>query len=282
MKKISFLTTAILIMMTVFATTISAQAPIDIMLNGESINFPDAKPFIDGNGRTQVPVRFITEALGASVKWDGSTKTVTITLDNKKIEIVIGRRSYTVNRRKRQMDTAAVLKGDRTFVPVRFIGEEFGARVNWDSLYRMVYINTIKEHEDSGNEKIESNVDYQTEMLNLVNGIRESAGLNPLEYDSALGAAAQVRSDELPSSFSHTRPDGTSCFTVLKEYSVSYRTCAENIAAGKSEPSEVIEQWMNSEGHRKNILNPSFEKMAIGYTESNEGYRHYWVQLFTG
>ena len=47
------------------------------------------------------------------------------------------------------MDTAAVLKEDRTFVPVRFIGEEFGARVNWDRLYRMVYINTIKEQEDS-------------------------------------------------------------------------------------------------------------------------------------
>lgn len=260
MKKVSLLVTATLIMMTVFAATISAQTTVDIMLNGKSINFYDAKPFIDSNGRTQVPVRFIAEGLGALVKWDKSTKTVTITLDKKEIKIIIGKSSYTANGKSKQMDTAAVLKEDRTFVPVRFIGEEFGARVNWDRLYRMVYINTIKEQEDSKNNKINSESDYQKEMLTLVNQIRKKEGLEPLEYDTGLGGAAQVRAGELLSNFSHTRPDGTSCFSVLKEYSISYRTCAENIAAGRANPSEVIEQWMNSEGHRKNILNPSYKK----------------------
>jgi hypothetical protein len=282
MKKVSFLITAILIMMTVFATTISAQTTVDIMLNGKSVNFYDAKPFIDSNGRTQVPVRFIAEALGAVVKWDKSTKTVTITHEEKEIKILIGKRSYAANGKNKQMDTAAVLKEDRTFVPVRFIGEEFGARVNWDRLYRMVYINTIKEQEHSENNKTNNQDDYQKEMLTLVNQIRKKEGLEPLEYDSSLAGAAQVRAGELLSNFSHTRPDGTSCFSILKEYSISYRTCAENIAAGRANPSEVINQWMNSEGHRKNILNPSFRKMGIGYVKSNEGYGHYWVQLFTG
>ena len=187
MKKVSLLVTATLIMMTVFAATISAQTTVDIMLNGKSINFYDAKPFIDSNGRTQVPVRFIAEGLGALVKWDKSTKTVTITLDKKEIKIIIGKSSYTANGKSKQMDTAAVLKEDRTFVPVRFIGEEFGARVNWDRLYRMVYINTIKEQEDSKNNKINSESDYQKEMLTLVNQIRKKEGLEPLEYDTGLG-----------------------------------------------------------------------------------------------
>jgi hypothetical protein len=106
------------------------------------VNFPDAEPFIDDNGRTQVPVRFVSEALGAEVGWEGSTKTVTISQGDKEIKIVIGKKDYTINGEKNLMDTEALLKEDRTFVPIRFVSEGLGARVEWDSAVRTVYIDT--------------------------------------------------------------------------------------------------------------------------------------------
>ena len=79
-----------------------------------------------------------------------------------------------------------------------------------------------------------------------------------------------------------TRPDGRSCFTVLAETKISYRTCGENIAAGQTTPQEVVKGWMNSEGHRKNILNGSFTKLGVGYVKASTGYKYYWTQMFIG
>lgn len=142
MKKIVLFITVAVIMVTTLATTAFAQLPLRVVVNGDRVNFPDAEPFIDGNGRTQVPVRFVSEALGASVGWDGDTKTVTISQGSKKIEVVIGKMDYTINGEKSEMDTEALLKEDRTFVPVRFVSEGLGAKVDWDPDIRTVYIDT--------------------------------------------------------------------------------------------------------------------------------------------
>src|SRR5690606_27704058 len=89
-----------------------------------------------------------SEALGAEVGWEGSTKTVTISQGDKEIKIVIGKKDYTINGEKNLMDTEALLKEDRTFVPVRFVSEGLGARVDWDPAVRTVYIDT-REKGDS-------------------------------------------------------------------------------------------------------------------------------------
>ncbi len=142
MKKIVLSITVSVIMLMAFTTTSFAQLPLRVVVNGDRVNFPDAEPFIDDNGRTQVPVRFVSEALGAKVDWEGSTKTVTISQGDKEIKIVIGKKDYTINGEKNLMDTEALLKEDRTFVPVRFVSEGLGARVDWDSAVRTVYIDT--------------------------------------------------------------------------------------------------------------------------------------------
>ena len=79
--------------------------------------------------------------------------------------------------------------------------------------------------------------------------------------------------------FSHTRPDGRSCFTALTDLGISYGGAGENIAYGQSSPEEVMTAWMNSSGHRANILNSSFTKLGVGVYKS--GNTIYWVQLFT-
>ena len=142
MKKIVLFITVSVIMLMAFTTTSFAQLPLRVVVNGNRVNFPDAEPFIDDNGRTQVPVRFVSEALGAEVGWEGSTKTVTISQGDKEIKIVIGKKDYTINGEKSLMDTEALLKEDRTFVPIRFVSEGLGARVDWDPAVRTVYIDT--------------------------------------------------------------------------------------------------------------------------------------------
>lgn len=112
-------------------------------------------------------------------------------------------------------------------------------------------------------------------VVDLVNAERAKAGLGALTIDTKVTAAAQVRAKEVQTSFSHTRPDGRSCFTALDEANASYRGAGENIALGQKSPEQVMNDWMNSEGHRANIMNPNFKYIGVG-VDGNA-----WTQLFT-
>jgi len=141
MKRIArILTLALIVTCLLSLPTLAIELPIRVVVNGTKINFPDAEPFIDENSRTQVPIRFVGEALGANVSWDGNTKKVTITLNGKKVVLQIGNKNYEVNGQQKQMDTVALLKESRTFVPVRFVSEALGATVKWNANIRTVYI----------------------------------------------------------------------------------------------------------------------------------------------
>lgn len=114
------------------------------------------------------------------------------------------------------------------------------------------------------------------EVVNLVNEARAKAGLEPLVTDMALTEAANIRATEIAQSFSHTRPDGSSCFTVLDELGISYRYAAENIAMGQSSPNKVMDDWLNSSGHRANILSEEAGKIGVGIYTDAFGRLH-WV-----
>lgn len=129
--------------------------------------------------------------------------------------------------------------------------------------------------EDSGS----SQGDYASQVVALVNAERAKYGLSALKVDSRVQQAAQVRAAETVQSFSHTRPNGSSFSTALTEAGVSYTRSGENIAYGQSTPQQVVQAWMNSSGHRANILNESFTTIGVGYTVS--GGTAYWAQLFT-
>lgn len=126
----------------------------------------------------------------------------------------------------------------------------------------------------------EFNTAYEAEVLRLVNAERAKYKLAPLVQDKGAVEVAHIRAKEIVKSFSHTRPNGTSCFTAAKELGVSYRSAGENIAYGYPTPEKVVEGWMNSEGHRKNILSSSFSKIGIGCYKS--GSALYWSQFFIG
>lgn len=120
---------------------------------------------------------------------------------------------------------------------------------------------------------------FADEVLKLVNAERAKVGAPKLRINAGLAKASNKRAVELYTKFSHTRPNGSQWYTVLKEYSVSYSSCAENIAYNYDTPKEVVAGWMKSSGHKKNILNPKYTKIGIGYYKN--GDRVYWVQLFS-
>ena len=113
---------------------------------------------------------------------------------------------------------------------------------------------------------------FESELLCLVNAEREKKGLPNLKYSKDLAKAADIRARELTTMFSHTRPDGTTCFTV-SEY-----VFGENIASGQTNPTSVVNSWMNSQGHKDNIFNETYKSAAIGCY--NDGETYYWVLLF--
>ncbi|RLD12215.1 MAG: copper amine oxidase N-terminal domain-containing protein, partial [Caldiserica bacterium] len=97
-------------------------------------------PFILPPGRTMVPIRFISEAFGATVGWDGDTRTVTIVWGSTTIKLTIGVYTAKINDKTVKLDAPPIIREDRTFVPIRFISEAFGAQVLWDGTERKVTI----------------------------------------------------------------------------------------------------------------------------------------------
>ena len=121
--------------------------------------------------------------------------------------------------------------------------------------------------------------DLINEVYEITNNYRSLVGVSSLTLDSSLVEAASIRAKELSDSFSHTRPNGSSCFTVLSELGISYGTAGENIAAGYSSPQSVMEGWRSSSGHYQNIISSKFKKIGIGVNIINNQY--YWVQIFS-
>lgn len=120
------------------------------------------------------------------------------------------------------------------------------------------------------------------EVTKLVNKERTKRNRGKLTLDTKLTKAANKRAKECAKLFSHTRPNGESCFTILDHSGISYGTCGENIAAGQPASSQVMDSWMHSSGHKKNILTKDFKKIGVGYyKKKNSAYQYYWVQIFT-
>lgn len=122
---------------------------------------------------------------------------------------------------------------------------------------------------------------FPDEVLRLVNIERAKAGVRPLRLSTELTRCAKIRAGELPTLYSHTRPNGSKCSTVLKGITHGGYS-GENIAAGCDNPADAMDGWMHSDGHRANILNPHYRELGVGYCLAPDSRGiHYWVQIFT-
>ena len=121
---------------------------------------------------------------------------------------------------------------------------------------------------------------YEERVIELVNEIRADYGLSALKADWELSRVARYKSQDMHDRgyFSHTSPTYGSPFDMMKSFGISYRSAGENIAMGYKTPEEVVDGWMNSSGHRANILNSSFTHIGVGYVKDG----NYWTQMFIG
>jgi len=201
-------------------------------------------------------VKFIPKTEGDTPAWGVNNLTVYVVPDN----------TYEANRLKLEE-----LK----------IAWEMAADTEKESA-KKAFVNAIQKYGIKISVKVElpniPNQEYAKEVVSLVNKERKKAGLNPVSIDEDVMYASYIRAKEIVNKFSHTRPDGSSCFTVLGQYNISYWAAGENIAMGYVSPKDVMTGWMNSPGHKANILTGSFTHMGVGCYEVN-GY-YYWVQLF--
>ncbi|MBP2079497.1 SafA/ExsA family spore coat assembly protein [Oceanobacillus polygoni] len=128
--------------------------------------------------------------------------------------------------------------------------------------------------------QIPTNGEYQVEqeVIRLVNVERANAGLPALKYDWELARVAKHKSQDMKDKgyFSHTSPTYGSPFTMMKNYGINYKSAGENIARGQSTAQQVVNAWMNSSGHRANILSKDYTHIGVGYVKSG----NYWTQMF--
>ncbi|WP_345242769.1 CAP domain-containing protein [Pontibacillus salipaludis] len=121
---------------------------------------------------------------------------------------------------------------------------------------------------------------FEQKVVELTNEERAAQGLEPLKIDKELSNVAEKKSQDMAQNgyFSHDSPTYGSPFDMMKQFGIEYRTAGENIAKGQQTPQEVVDGWMNSEGHRANILNENFTHIGVGFVENG----NVWTQQFIG
>ena len=121
---------------------------------------------------------------------------------------------------------------------------------------------------------------FESEVIRLVNEIRTKNGLKALSANWELSRVARYKSQDMADNryFSHTSPTYGSPFQMIKAFGLPFRSAGENIAYGQRTPQAVVNAWMNSSGHRANILSTSYTQIGVGYVADG----HYWTQMFIG
>ncbi|QYK65892.1 copper amine oxidase N-terminal domain-containing protein [Paenibacillus sp. S02] len=157
----------------------SSTKPIEVLLNAKKIQFPDAKPFQDSNDYVMVPIRFVSEALGAKVGWEktGGQLAVSIKNDAHAVNMTVGQNTATVDGQTKTYETKIILKQNRTFVPLRLVSEGLGQTVEWDKVSRWVWIGKkeIAALEDTGHQAV-SIEPYKKAIGTIPNLINDVAG----------------------------------------------------------------------------------------------------------
>ena len=214
------------------------------------------------NGRTLLGVRDIAEGLHADVVWNSATQTVEI--------------------KTKPAEQFAYYKELLDYVDRYAEGTAESTEPEKEKTDSLTFEEEqLQRAEQYAVEQNAKRDEIAEEVIRLTNAEREKAGLNPLEMDDSLMKAADVRVKEMGESFSHTRPDGSKYITAAQEAGYSGSYVGENGSAGKSTAEYIVSSWMNSEGHRENILNPNYNYIGVAYNYNiGSEYGSYCVQIF--
>ena len=243
---------------------------------------------------------------GITVEWNPQTKIVDISktehdfrplfYDNKNEEAVEEQEQQSSENNKKVMkEEIEYVEGDGYadyYEYVRYLKQqEEKKNVTKEETLSNIEAEPVKKEESQAAQEHEAvdSSQFAEKVVYLVNMEREKVGIAPLKMDNTLQKVADIRAEEIKTNYSHTRPNGESWRTVLDEYECKSSYTGENIYWGYDSintPEKVVKGWMNSEGHRKNILNPNYHYIGVGYkteinNENNWGNKNYWVQNFS-
>lgn len=242
---------------------------ITVLLNGSPMQF-EQEPMIQ-NDSTLIPFRAIFEKLDMTVQWFPDERRVTAQKEDVTITLFIDNPVMYVNTDIVELNTPPIIYNDYTLVPLRAVSEAAGAEVDWDGASRTVTITAQESDFES----------WAKQVLIMTNNERSKNGLSPLQWDDSLAELAEAHCEDMikRNFFAHNNPDGETPFDRMKKAGISYWTAGENIAAGQHSPEAAMESWMNSEGHRQNILNPDFKYLGVSVVKGGS-YGIYWAQEF--
>ena len=251
----------------VFGISAHASDNERIFLNDRAVDC-----IVSGNniGNMQLSARGIFEAAGFTVQWFPDENRVTAFNADTNISLFADSDIAYINNKGYKISDAMDFENGVSVISVSLAADLLDADIRMSG--NDIYFSSAAAEDSSG---------WQYDVLELVNDARAEYGLNKLIWNSKLAEAAYRHCLDMSERgyFSHNTPEGKTPFDRLSELGISYTAAAENIAAGQPDPESVFEAWMNSPGHRANILNPKLKEIGIAFVRGGT-YGIYWAQEF--
>lgn len=250
---------------------VASANEVQVYINNNPVEF-DQPPIIL-NDLTYVPFRAIFEQFGMAVQWSDEEKRATAYNDEHNISFVMGYDFIFIHGLGKPIPQGPVIYNSRLLIPLRALAEGINGNVFWDEGSRSVYIS----YDQAVNDKT-----LPKEVLRLTNEIRVQNGLNELVWDDELARVGREHCIDMAAReyFDHNTPEGLSPLDRMQNAGIWRNYAGENIAAGQIDPQAVVDAWMESPGHRDNILFPNYTRMGVSFYRGGN-YGVYWAQEFS-
>lgn len=280
---------------TLFATSITAADAASLNIEVKSVSNPQNAQVIKGDNIQGFGLKIIDPIALSNGEFDLNkfksliNKTINNSKDNKVVEEgkVVHKEKATTNKENTNTNKETQKESTNKKVEKEVKAPQTPAK---EKATPVTNNNNTKAPSNSKNQQVEAPVktpsnnvsqsvsEFEKQVVDLTNAERAKEGLKPLEMHSPLMEVAQAKSEDMAKNnyFSHTSPTYGSPFDQIKSAGISYRSAGENIAQGQRTPQQVVQAWMESPGHRQNIMNANYTHIGVGFVEN--GY--YWTQQF--
>ncbi len=249
------------------SSNVSAEETEHLFLNGNQINCIISGDNVDN---LQLSTRNFFESAGFTVQWFSNENRVTAFNSDINITMYPNSQYVYINGIEYTTDKGMEILNGTSVIPLSLAVSALNGEIKVSG--NDIYFSTNLAVDSTG---------WQYDVLDLVNEEREKYGLTPLIWNSDLASAAYLHCKDMADRgyFAHNTPEGLTPFDRLHELGIQYTVAAENIAAGQPDPKSVVDAWMNSPGHRANILNEKVKEIGIAYVRGGT-YGIYWAQEF--
>lgn len=239
-------------------------------VSGLYINDMEIRYDISDDGRIQIPMRDLFETAGFTVQWFEAESRATAFNDDISITMIDGSNDIYVNKIEYTMQSPQGLENGEFMIDTETALTALDAEMEYRDGAVFIY-SELAENTDS----------WQYEVFDMLNEIRRENGLDEFIWNADLEPVARAHGEDMVnrSYFSHDDPEGNTPFDRMRMNGIEYSFAAENLAAGQPSPESVVKAWMESDGHRENILSPDLKECAVAFVRGGK-YGIYWINEF--